>query len=260
MRCHRRADRGFIATLAVAQSSVATIVVFCLEKRMRALVIGATGLVGEHLVALLAADERYEHVTALCRRDVQGPQGATMVKVSFDEPTSWDAHLRADVLFNCMGTTIKVAGSQAQFRKVDLEIPLAVAKAAVAAGVQHCLSVSALGVSAESKIFYNRVKWQLEDALAQVGFESVTSARPSLLLGERHQRRAAEGVATVAMKIIGPALIGPLRKYRGIHGRDVARALIELAASPAPGVRIVSSDELQRLADEASAGDFAPRR
>jgi uncharacterized protein YbjT (DUF2867 family) len=217
-----------------------------------ALLLGATGLVGGHVLRLVLDDSRWTRVTVLARRE----GGVTHAKldwrvVHFDDERTWRDDVRVTDLFDCMGTTIKQAGSRAAFRRADLDIPLAVARAAHAQGATHLSVVSSLGADPRSRVFYSRVKGELEESVRGIGFASVHLLRPSLLLGARSQPRAGERVGEVALDLLSPLLVGGLRKYRAIRGEDVARALLALAVAPTTGVRVFLSDELARAAATA---------
>jgi uncharacterized protein YbjT (DUF2867 family) len=203
--------------------------------------LGATGLVGRHVLDLLASDRTFERVVAIARRkfaEATAPRvEAHIVDVEHlrDRPDLF----RVDQVICTLGTTIKaVHGSQAKFREIDYEIPLTAAKLAIARGARHYLLVSALGADARSRIFYSRVKGELEDALRGLGFRSVTIVRPSLLLGERDEFRLGEEVA----KRFGWIVPG---RYRPIHAREVALALVRSAKEDVPGMHILESDEIQ---------------
>ncbi|XXF79060.1 oxidoreductase [Myxococcaceae bacterium GXIMD 01537] len=210
-----------------------------------ALLTGASGLVGGHLLDALLESPLYREVCSLGRRELPR-QHPRLVQRTVDF-----AHLegvplpRADDAFCCLGTTIKKAGSQEAFRAVDHDAVLAFARAAKQAGARRFLVVTALGADARSRIFYNRVKGETEEALKAVGFESLVILRPSLLLGERTETRTGEQVAAAVSKVLGP-LLRPFGS-RPIEGRTVARAMLALASQASPGVRVALSGELQSL-------------
>jgi uncharacterized protein YbjT (DUF2867 family) len=142
------------------------------------------------------------------------------------------------------------AGSREAFRRVDYDYPLALGRAARAAGAQKFLVVTALGADAKSRIFYNRVKGEVEQALAGLGFPELHVFRPSLLLGERGERRPAERIAMALAKPLGKVLVGPLEKYRAIDAAHVARAMVLVGLEPreALGVTVYDSDRIASLA------------
>jgi uncharacterized protein YbjT (DUF2867 family) len=152
----------------------------------------------------------------------------------------------ADLAFCCLGTTIKRAGSQDAFRAVDHDAVVAFATAAKSAGVRHFLVVTALGADARSSVFYNRVKGEVENSLRSLGFDALTIAQPSLLLGDREESRPAEHAAVVVSRALAPVL-GWLPS-RPIEARTVALALQRLAAATTRGVRVAKNDELHALA------------
>ncbi|MFY0573803.1 oxidoreductase [Cystobacter fuscus] len=210
-----------------------------------ALVAGASGLVGGWLLDSLLADSRYREVHSLGRRALPR-QHPKLVQHTVDfARLGGEALPAAQDAFCCLGTTIKKAGSQEAFRAVDHDAVLAFAQAARAAGVQRFLVVTALGANARSRIFYNRVKGQVEEALASVGFESLVILQPSLLLGERPERRTGERAAAAVSRALAP-LLRPLSS-RPIEARTVARAMVTLAREAQLGVRVVPSGELQTL-------------
>jgi uncharacterized protein YbjT (DUF2867 family) len=221
----------------------------------RITVAGATGLVGRALLKRLLADARTGPVTALVRRGPAGlPEGCTEQVVDFATlgrpggatlpTTDWAAC--------CLGTTIKVAGSQAAFRAVDFDAVLAFARAAQAAGASRLVVVSALGADGRSSVFYNRVKGEMEQALAGLGLRRLVIARPSLLLGDR----AAIGQPGHTVEQIAQALMPALgwlvpRKLRPISADAVADALLAALADARPGTTVLESDALQALARRA---------
>jgi uncharacterized protein YbjT (DUF2867 family) len=205
-----------------------------MAKRTYAL-LGASGLVGAELQKLLAADPAYERGVLLSRRVLgMAAPGVADVAVEFDQPESFRERLAVDDVFCCLGTTMKKAGSQAAFRKVDLEIPVAVGREARAAGARQYLIVTAVGADATSGIFYNRVKGEAEAALAALGFPGGLKVfRPSMLLGDRAERRPLERAGVALFAATRPLFAGGLTKYRAIDASAVARAMVK-AATAAP--------------------------
>ncbi|HEY1226364.1 MAG TPA: nucleoside-diphosphate sugar epimerase [Ramlibacter sp.] len=209
-----------------------------------ALLAGATGLVGRGILAGLLADPQVTVVHTLGRRDDHTPHPKlSHHRVDFAALPTLPA---VDEVYLAVGTTIKVAGSRPAFRAVDYEANLAVARAAHAAGARRLGLVSAMGADARSSVFYNRVKGELEDALATLGYEGLAIARPSFLVGDRtalgQPGRSGEGLAqriSTWLRPLSPA------NYRSIHAGDVASAL--LRAVPAVQGRVVLlSGEMRR--------------
>ncbi|MBI3567775.1 MAG: NAD(P)H-binding protein [Gemmatimonadetes bacterium] len=206
----------------------------------RVLVLGATGVVGREIVRQLLTDPGVTQVTTWLRRPPASPPASPKLRSlvvdldHLDDGTPFDA----DQLFCAVGTTIGRAGSQAAFRAVDFELPLRVARFARARGARHLLLVSALGANAASRVFYNRVKGELEDAVAALGFRSCTVARPSLLLGDREEFRFGELVAKRFAFLAPPSM-------RGVYPSQVAAALVRAARDDAPGHRVIENAELR---------------
>lgn len=206
-----------------------------------AIVAGATGLVGRALVRQLAADGAWREVRALTRRPLPpslAGASVTPVEVDYtqlDPPPPW---AEADHVFCALGTTMRQAGSEEAFRRVDLEYPLALARATLARGARHFLLVTAAGASTRSRFFYNRVKGEVESAIIALGFRAVTIARPSLLLGDRGAFRWAEQAGRVAGVFAPP-------RWRPVPGERVAQALIAAAKRDVPGVVILENSALR---------------
>lgn len=214
-----------------------------------ALLLGATGLVGRHTLARLARDGRWTRVVTLARRPIERASPThTPHVVDFDRLADAAALFACDDVFCALGTTIKEAGSQGAFRRVDLEIPAEAARLARSAGVTQMLLVSSMGADARSRIFYNRVKGEAEAAVRGAGFEAVQIARPSLLAGDRDTPRAGERIGEAVLRIARPLLVGPLKNLRPTAADDVAAALVELAAAQRPGVHVYDPEAIRAWA------------
>ena len=215
-----------------------------------ALIAGATGLVGGFLLRQLLAAPEYDRVISLGRRslDLAHPK-LTQVIADFAALEKTTADLPCDDAFCCLGTTIKRAGSQAAFRAVDHVAVLAFAWAARRNGAQRFFVISSLGANARSRVFYNRVKGETEEALEVLAFKTLAIFRPSLLLGPRPETRLGERVGEVIMWLAEPLLLGGLRQYRAIEAEVVARAMLRCSFGQAgQGVLIFPSDEIQDMA------------
>lgn len=194
-----------------------------------ALVAGATGLVGGHLIDGLLANPRIGKVIALARSPLTHahPKLETII-VDYDqlEKELAERKIEADEAYCALGTTIKKAGSQAAFRKVDFDYEVAFARAAQAAGVRRFALVSSVGANPKSGIFYTRVKGETEQAIRALNFPSLQIFRPGVLLGNRQETRPAEQLAVALTPFINLTLQGPFKQYRGIQALHVARAMI----------------------------------
>lgn len=204
-----------------------------------AVVAGGTGLVGAALLRRLVADPRYGEVRALGRR----PPPLQHARLQFLQSDFGDlgrlgARLAADHVFCCLGTTIRAAGSQTAFERVDYHMVVDLARAAQAAGARRFIVVSAVGASARSPAFYSRVKARMEQAVLALPFEAVHVVRPSLLLGERAELRPGERLGQALAPLLSPVLRGPLARYRPVRADEVAAAMITLALDGAPGAHV----------------------
>lgn len=219
---------------------------------MKALLVGATGLVGGCVLARLLAHPQYSNVEIWVRRELPRHYPKLVQKV-VDFSNLPLQQVQADHVFCCLGTTIGKAGSEAAFREVDHDYPLALARLARTGGSKKFLMVSALGADAASAVFYNRVKGEVENAITALDLPAVWFFRPSLLLGPRQGNRLGERIGAVIGKLIAPLLAGGLRKYRPIHVDTVAAAMVYAATHDvAPGA--IESDAIARLAMRESQG------
>ena len=211
-----------------------------------ALVAGATGLVGQAVLADLLTDRNYEAVHAVGRRPstLKHPKLSNHV-VNFATLTDLQGISRVDDVFIALGTTLKVAGSQRAFRAIDYDAIVAVAQAARVLGATKIGVISAMGADAGSRIFYNRVKGEMEEVVAKLGYRAVVIARPSLLEGDRQAleqpTRLGEKLGLFAMSLLKPLIPA---NYRAIEASQVAHALITTLHSTHQGTRVLLSGEM----------------
>jgi uncharacterized protein YbjT (DUF2867 family) len=216
-----------------------------------ALLVGMSGLVGGRLLNRLLAHPDYDRVTVWVRRPVSLQiHKFSQLVVDFERLSDYAAQFDAQDVYVALGSTIKKAGSQEAFRRIDFDYPLALARIARERGARRFLLVSALGADAHSRVFYNRVKGEVEQAVASVGIAQTWFFRPSILTGPRAEDRPGERVGIAVGKAIAPFLVGGLRKYRPIAADAVAAAMVYAATHElAPGV--VESDQIAKLAAPA---------
>jgi uncharacterized protein YbjT (DUF2867 family) len=191
-------------------------------------------------VELLLREAECRRVVALARRPLPNVDPARLqcVVVDFEHLDRAADHFAVDAIICALGTTMRQAGSRERFRRVDFDYPLEAARVGRARGVAHYLLVSALGADSRSRVFYNRVKGELEEALASQGYPSLTIVRPSLLLGARREFRLGEAIAK-RLAFRAPAGIRP------VSARAVAAALVASAMNPAPGRTVLESAEIR---------------
>ena len=207
----------------------------------KVLIVGATGLVGRHVLALLLADARFTAVVAPVRRPIAAAPRLLAPVVDFDALATDAPWWAADTVISTLGTTIRKAGSREAFAKIDHDLPLQVAGMARSRGATSCIVVSALGADASSRYFYNRTKGALEADLEALNFPSLTLVRPGLIGGKRDERRPLERAASIALRALGPILP---RSFRINPAIDIARAIVAAALKNQPGVHIVPSRDL----------------
>ena len=211
-----------------------------------ALLAGATGLIGRELLPLLLNSAQYREVHVLVRRPLAGDGLHPTLHTHTVDFTRLPTLPVIDDAFIALGTTLKVAGSEEAFRHVDFDFVLNTARAARAAGATRLAVVSALGADSASRVFYNRVKGDMQAAVAGLGFDSVVFAQPSLLVGDRaalgQPVRAGEVWAT---RLLGPVLWLVPKGVRPIQAHDVAAAMLRAVAEGQPGVRALSSGAMQ---------------
>ena len=209
---------------------------------MKALVIGATGSVGKDLVQQLIEDSSVERIDIFVRREVKIPAAKVVAHVvDFDHPETWADQLKGDVLFSCLGTTIRAAGSQDAQWKVDYTYQYEAAKAAKANGVKTYVLVSSVGANAKSKVFYTKMKGALDEAVQELGFEGCFILRPPSLI-RKGSDRFGEKVGIVALKAFNA--IGLMRSFTPIPTEAVAAAMIRLTKSGRQGVEIINSQDI----------------
>ena len=233
---------------------------------MKVMVLGATGLTGGEVVLGLLKAPFTERIVVLARTalPLEHPKLEQHL-VDFDQLESLESLFAVDALVVCLGTTIKKAGSKAQFRRVDYDYALTAATLARAQGAKGLILMSAIGASPSSAIFYSRVKGELEVAVRQLDYPFLSIYHPSLLLGHRKEHRIAESIGVAAMTVINRTLFGPLKKYRAIDASVVAAAMVndvgDIATRPVLGctTRVLDyGDIVTRARESISSSVDAP--
>ena len=210
-----------------------------------ALIAGASGLTGGYLLNLLLESPEYSSVIAYVRKS-SGLTHPKLKEIVVDWETLQEPVAAVDI-FCCLGTTIKKAGSQEAFRRVDYNYPLQLAQLQYRGGSQQFLLVSAMGADAKSSIFYSRVKGELENALQSIGYKSLHIFRPSFIAGPRKESRTGEKIGLAIFSILSPLFIGSLKKYAPIQAEHIARAMLRTAQKNEQGTKVYDSavtDEL----------------
>jgi len=211
-----------------------------------ALVAGATGLVGSHVLELLLADAHWSRVVTVGRRTTSRQHDKLEQRVlDLGELETVSDLPHVDDVFCCLGTTIKQAGSQPAFRLVDHAFVVGLARAGLRAGATQFLLVSAIGADPDSRVFYSRVKGETEAAIRRLPYRGIQVFRPSLLLGERPEFRLGERIATLGAPVLAALLFGRLRRYRPIHAATIARAMVTIAQEAPRGPNVFEYDAMR---------------
>ena len=190
----------------------------------KSIVLGSTGLIGKHLLTYLG--EKDLSVIAIIRRPIEDiPKNASPMIIDFDEFLDQGHLPGCEHIYICLGTTIKKAGSQESFKKVDLDYCLGFAKKARESGATTISLVTSVGANADSKNFYLETKGKLENEIKAMGFDSVNIFQPGLLLGNRDEIRPLEFLGQYGSFLLNMFLFGSLKKYRSIQASKVANAM-----------------------------------
>jgi uncharacterized protein YbjT (DUF2867 family) len=216
-----------------------------------AVVAGSTGLVGNHLIQILAQSHEYEAVIALVRKGSNVIyDGVFTVEVDYHRLADFAENLQADDVYCCLGTTMKKAGSKASFYQVDYTFPFELAMIAGKNGSARFNIVTASGANSASLFYYNRVKGDIEKAIMKLNIPNINIFRPSLLLGNRSEKRMGEQVGAVIAKLMNPVMLGRLRRYRAIKGADVAKAMYRVSQLDKTGAQIYESDKIYEISQD----------
>lgn len=212
-----------------------------------AIVIGATGLVGNELVQQLLKDSRFENVIVFARRHT-GLHHQKLKEhiIDFDKKENWEPMVKGDVLFSALGTTIKEAGSKEEQHKIDYKYQYDFAKAAANNGVPVYALVSAAGADANSPVFYTKLKGELEEGVKKLKFNSAYLLQPSLLVGDRKKRRTGELFGFVFLNMANK--FGFLKKYSPIPAPTVAKAMINSSFIAQKGTHTIAVDKIVEVA------------
>jgi uncharacterized protein YbjT (DUF2867 family) len=216
--------------------------------KLTANVIGATGLVGKALVQQLLNDELFEKVRIFVRRDtgLKHPKLEQLI-VDFGKPEIWEKQLTGDVLFSALGTTLKQAGSKEKQWEIDFTFNLNFAQKAKENGIENYVLVSSVGANSKSSIFYTKMKGELDEAVAKIGFSNLVILRPASLTGPRENRRMAEEISIPILNILTQVV---MKNYRPISDETVAKAMMNAALRKTGGKTIYEGAEVFNLAAE----------
>jgi uncharacterized protein YbjT (DUF2867 family) len=216
-------------------------------KQRSAIVLGATGLTGRHLVERLVTDDRYGEVKLFSRRSSDHPSPKIREYIGdILQLEQFRENFTADVVFCCVGTTSSKTSDRNIYRAIDYGIPYHAARLASKNRIPSFLVISSIGANPNSRVFYTRTKGEMEEAVLSLQLPHTYILRPSLILGERKERRWAEEAAAVIMQSVRSLMTGRLRNYRPIEAATIASAMIHLD-QVRPGLKIVHSARIQEF-------------
>ena len=204
-----------------------------------AILLGATGLTGSLLLKKLIDDERYATIKLFSRTKMDG-QPSKVIQFIGDllELEHFKKDFTADEVYCCIGTTTSKTPDKTLYKKIDFGIPVTAAKLSKVNGIPSFLVVSALGANAKSPFFYNKTKGEMEAAVLSEKIDKTHILQPSIIEGDREEKRVGEKIALIAFRFFSPLLIGKLKKYRITDAENIAQAMVNLANSNAIETRI----------------------
>ena len=213
---------------------------------MKAIIIGATGLVGNLILKEILNDNDYSEVRIFVRKPtrISNPKLKEIVS-PMEDIVSLSSEIKGDVLFNALGTTIKKAGSQKEQQRIDRDLPIAFAKIASENGVRIMLNVSSVGANMKGG-FYLKTKAEMENETKKFFPETLFNFRPGFLVGRRKEFRVVEKIAFVMMKAIDPILTGSSKKYRSMPADKLAKAMVSLSKNPAGKANVLHFPEIMQ--------------
>ena len=215
----------------------------------KALIVGATGLIGGYCLQSLCDNPNYSEVTALVRKSLlKTHRKLKVITSTFDNLQNDLSNFQAHDVFCCIGTTIKKAGSQEAFKKIDHTLVITVAELMRKQGTEQFLVISATGANKDSKVFYNRTKGEMKEALKELDFPFLRIIRPSLLLGKRDEFRFGEKIGALLTPVLKPFWVGPLKRYAPIEAESVANFMVKVASEePTSAVHIYESNLIRQF-------------
>ncbi len=214
----------------------------------KAIIIGASGLIGSKLLSVLLHEPAYTEVITLVRKSLNTyhPKLKEII-TDFSNLSEIKEHIKADVIFCCIGTTRAKTPDLSNYRKIDHDIPIEIGKIAVENQVKQYHLVSALGANAQSSNFYSKIKGETEDDLKALNIPAIHIYQPSLLRGQRKEKRVGEKIALVLMQAIDPLLVGSLKKYRSIKTSVIALAMYQQSLKEDQGIFTYPSDIIKEI-------------
>ncbi len=214
----------------------------------KAILYGASGLVGSNILQELLNNSDYEQITAVARKDlsVKHPKLKTLIG-DFNSLIGLADEVKADEVYIALGTTRKKTPDDTTYYQIDHDYPVLAAKIARENGANSVFLVSSIGANANSSLFYPKTKGQTEQDIIALNFEHTHIFRPSMIQGNRTEKRPVEKIIGIIWKAVTPLLSGRMNKYRGIEAKQIATAMIEAAKNPSEKVKIYHWQEMNQL-------------
>lgn len=214
----------------------------------KVILVGASGLIGSHLLKLLIESAEVSEILVLLRKPLNLANSKVLeLMIDFDELEGFLADIKGDIIFCCLGTTKAATPDSNLYRKIDLEYPIRIARIGMRNGFKQFHIVSSLGADIKSSSNYLKLKGELEEKLKTLKFESLHIYQPSLLTGNRREFRFAEKLAIIVFKFLNPLLIGSLKNYRSIRAEKVALTMFNQSLKQLKGTFIYPSIKIQNL-------------
>ena len=215
----------------------------------KAIIVGASGLIGSKLLDVLLNQPEYDQVLSIGRKKIKSRNTKLeQIVVEFDDIEDHEDQIKGDVIFCCLGTTRRDTPDLNDYRKIDHDYPLRLAEIALRNGIEQYHLVSAMGARSDASNFYTKIKGDTEDDLKKVGLKGLFIYQPSLLIGHRNKPRVMETIAVWVMKIVSPLMLGDFKKYRAIQALDVAKAMYKQSLKNKTGVFTYTSDKIKKRA------------
>jgi len=215
----------------------------------KAIIIGATGLIGSTLLDILLKEPEYTEVFVLVRKEIAiKHKKLTQIVVDFDKLDDYADVITGHAIFCCLGTTRKNTPDKNTYRKIDHDYPVKIAQIGAQNGVEQFHIVTALGADPNSSIAYPKLKGETEEDVKKSGIKNIFIYQPSMITGDRKENRPLEKVITVIMRAIDPLLIGRLKKYRSIPAKTIASAMFKQSLTNNEGIFVYPSDKIKQIA------------
>lgn len=214
-----------------------------------AIILGASGLTGSFLLQKLIEDDRYEHIKLFSRSKIDGlPKKVTQFIGDLLKLEQFKTDFTADEVYCCIGTTLRKTPNKTVYKQIDYGIPVTAAKMSKDHNIASFLVISAMGANIKSKVFYNKTKGEMEYDVLQQHIKNTYILRPSLIGGQRNERRILEKIGLVVFKVIQPLFIGKLKPYKIINAETIAQAMLNLANNTNTTEVIITSDTIKNTA------------